>query len=662
MGAQLGLPEIRKLVARYLEDDMTKRVVECEGANLDEALKNAAIQLGCAVSQLEYTVLAQGTPGILGAGRKPCVISAGLAAQKRDASAEKVDLGDFDMGSEEDAKPIVKDRDGEVFVRLAPDGALLKVTTPVGKGRKANEKQAFDKLKSRAIHNFNENLVKQVVRDAEGDYVRVGEYIANPANDALMAVEVAEAEMKAYVIMSPPGPGGCDLSKDAILSVLKSNRVVYGVLPEALQEMEDNPRYKEPVLIAEGAKPVNGKDAFMRFNFETDKSKLHLREASDGRVDFKELNIIQNVIAGQPLARKVPAEIGASGKTVTGKILPAKNGKDMPIPLGKNVHVAEDGVTVVSDINGQVTYIGGKVNVEEVYVVQGDVSLKTGHIQFLGTVVVQGSVEDGFNVKASGNIEIRGNVGKCEIVAEGDIIVHQGVTGKGSGKLVAGKSVWAKFVENAIIEAGDNVIVSDGIVNSEVAVNKKIVCQGKRAAIVGGHYRACEEINAKTLGSPVGGAETIFEVGYDPKSKERLDQLNAQVNHIRRQVEEIDKNISTLNAIKKQKKILPEDKSAALEEFQRRREELNEEIAELLKEAQGVDEYLNGLKTRGRISASGKVFPGVKLVIKDAHEDVKNEMRAITFYLENHIIRTTKYEEVDDESIKRGPPDAYKTD
>ncbi|MBO6100931.1 MAG: DUF342 domain-containing protein, partial [Spirochaetaceae bacterium] len=38
------------------------------------------------------------------------------------------------------------------------------------------------------------------------------------------------------------------------------------------------------------------------------------------------------------------------------------------------------------------------------------VNIKTGNITFLGTVIVKGNVDDGFNVKASGNIEVYGTV------------------------------------------------------------------------------------------------------------------------------------------------------------------------------------------------------------------------------------------------------------
>ncbi|MDP3177513.1 MAG: FapA family protein, partial [Spirochaetaceae bacterium] len=556
----------------------------------------------------------------------------------------------------------VKDRDGECFVRLAPDGALLKVIPPIGRGKRATEKQAMDKLRARATRDIDEAMMREVVKQAYGEYVRVGDFISNPAADALITTDIDEQEMRATVMLTPPGPGGSDLSKDAIIAFLRNNRVGYGVIDEALQELEDKPRYREQILVAEGTKPQNGRDAYVQFNFETDKTKHRLKESSDGRVNFKELNLIQNVVAGQPLARKVAPEYGNAGKTVTGKFIQARNGKDIPSPLGRNVHMAEDGSTIIADINGQVTFIANKINVEEVFTVPGDVNLKTGNVMFLGTVIVMGNVEDGFSVKASGNIEVRGSVGRCEIVAEGDVIIHQGVAGKSGGTIQAGKNIWSKFIENASVEVGENVIVSDGLINSSIVANKKIICQGKRAAIVGGKYRACEEINAKTLGSPVGGAETILEVGYDPKSREKQEKLQAQAYHIKRQVEELDKNIGTLNAIKKQRKVLPEEKEAMLQDYLLRREELVAELRSLAKEVESIQTYLNGLRIRGRISVSGRVYPGVKLVIKEIKEDVKSEMKGITFYLENQMIRTTKYEEPEDEILRRGPPDANTAD
>ena len=659
MAARLGLDEVAALMRRYLEEDEGKKSLVVEGASLDEALRDAGVQLSTPLVRLEYEVLQRGNPGILGVGKTVWRLKVSVAARKQEVELPKA--AESGGGEEIEEIHVVKDEDGECFVRLSSEGALLKVTAPQGHGKRVSERQAIDRLEARAVRHYDEAMVRELIKQASGEYARVGEFMANPASDALISVEITDQEMKAFVTLTPPGPGGSDLSKDTILAFLRNNRIVHGVLPEALQELEDKPSYRTPFLVAEGSKPQNGRDASVQFNFETDKTKLRLKEAEDGRVNFKELGLIQNVVAGQPLARKMPPENGEVGRTVTGKVIPARNGKDMPPPLGRNVHLADDGITLIADINGQVTYIGGKINVEEFFTVQGDVSMKTGNVMFLGNVVVTGNVEDGFSVKASGNIEIRGNVGKCEVVAEGDVVVHQGINAKSGGLVQAGKNVWAKFVENAFVEAGENIVVSDGIVNTTAVATKKIICQGKRASIVGGRYRACEEINVKNLGSPVGGAETVLEVGYDPKSKEKMEQLKIQGDKLDKQRENLDKNIATLNAAKKQKGSLPEDKEAVLQDCMGQRDELVEELAAIKKEGESIQVYLNGLKSRGRISASGRIYPGVKICIKDVKEEIKTEQKAITFYLENQMIRTTRYEEPEDEFLKRGPPDVHKT-
>lgn len=659
MAERIGFDAVRELMRRYLDDDGEKRSITAEGSTLEEALKSAAVQLDCSLARVEYEVVAKGVQGFAGLGAKPWKIQAYEGVVRKKVEATIADELSSEFGMPESLVPIQKDIDGRVYVRLASDGALLKVTKPEGRGKRATEKQAVERLHARAIHEFDDALVRDVVKSADGEWVPVGTFVANPAADALLTVDISNQEMEARVVLTPPHPGGCDMSKDIILAYLRNNKVVFGVIEEALQALEDSPKYGDPVLVAQGQKPVNGDDARIQFLFETDRSKLNLEE-KNGKVDYKELHLVQNVVEGQALARKVPAQQGIPGRTVTGKLLPSKNGKDIPLPIGKNVHPSEDGLTIIADVNGEATYISNKINVETVYTIAGDIDLKTGNQFFLGTIIIMGNVEDGFSVKATGNIEIKGNVGKAEISAEGDVIVHQGITGKSSGVVTAGKNVWAKFIENAKVIAGENVIVTQSMQNSEVTADKRIVCSGgKHAAIIGGRYSACEEINAKSIGSPGGGAETVLEVGSDPKTKAKMEELDAKLKVLQRQIDELDKNIYTMNETKRQRKTLPDDKQAILDELVHKHDEMSGEATAIKTEYDSLQAYLNNLKIRGKVSVSGRIYPGCRIIIRDIKEEVKNEYKALTFYLENQIVKTTKYEELDDEILKKGPPDAH---
>jgi uncharacterized protein len=649
--------QLQEILKDRLEQDRSIHMIEVAGPTLETVTADAAALLDIPVRHLEYEIIERGSAGILGMGKKEWRIQ---AYEKVTASKKKHGEGELEEELGEQG-PVIEDRDGEAFIQFTTAGdALLKVTAPSGNGRKAPEAYALQLLNDRRAENINTNLVSKIIREAQGEYIKVGVYERHSYNDSVARTEISEGEMFAYMQVTPPGEGGCDISYETFITIFKGSRIVHGVKEDVLRAFIDKPIYNEKVEIAEGTKAVDGRDAYIQYFFETDQSKVRLKEGSNGKIDFKELNIIQNVVENQPLAKKIPPEKGVPGETVTGKWLSATNGKDINLPVGTNVHVAnDDSDTILSDMNGQVIVSGGLVHVEPVYTVNGDVNLKTGNIVFLGTVIVQGNVEDGFSINAKGNIEVHGTVAKAELDAEGDIIIYQGINGKGEGHIHAGKSLWARFVENANITTGDMVFVSDGIINSYVDAYNRIICQGKRASIMGGRLRACEEINAKVLGNPTSGTETICEVGFDPKSKEELDRLHGVKNELDKQLEEVNRNILSLTNIKKQRKSLPEDKEAFLQEQKNVKIDL---MAELQKTQEGIQEiqiFLNSLKARGRVSASAKVYPGVKIMVRDVMEEVRTEYKAVTFIIENGLIRMTKYEEPD-EAAKKGP-DGYTT-
>jgi uncharacterized protein (DUF342 family) len=643
--------QLQHLMKDQLDADRIIRTVDVGGPTLEMAVAEAAVMLNLPIGRIEYEIIERGFPGFLGTGKKDWKIK----AYGRIVTKKLADILAVEQDTAEAEAQVAVDKDGDVFVHLNDEGANLKVVAPVGSGKRVTIEDAMQALKGKGVTDIDENLVRVAVRDAKNFYIRVGGFTRKYSNDCMVSVNIGEGEMKAFISVIPPGPGGADVSVENIIQILKDNQVVFGIKEDFLQDFVDRPTYKTPVLVAEGTLPLNGRNAYIQYNFKTEQSRAQLKEGTDGRVDFRESNAIQNVVKDQPLGKKIPAEEGTMGRTVKGTFLSAKNGQDIELPLGTNVHAGEDRMTILSDIAGQVTLVGGKINVEAVYVVQGNVNLKTGNIMFLGTVIITGNVEDGFSVKAQGNIEVKGTVEKAELEAEGDIIILKGISGKNTGTVRSGKSVYARFIENAVVEAGNMVIASDGIINSQVDAYKRIVCQGKRARIVGGRYRASEEINAKTIGSAASGTETICEVGIDPKTKKELDTLLERRVALEKELEEVKLNFQTLNNILQQRKSLPPEKEAQMKEIMGQHKVLLADLKQINEDIDKLQETLNAIKTRGRVSASDKIYPGVKVVIRDVVEDVKNEYKAITFVLDGDLIKAVKYEEPDEEA-KRGPP------
>lgn len=645
------LGSFREEMKSLAEKDRGRKSVQVVGETIEKALKEASIELGIQPMFLEFEVLDKGKKSFFGKNRD-CVIIAYPMARKKGKDGKTIDLDDRVESSvfeKEAAVPV----DGDFTLRLSSDGAYLKVRGPKNGGKKVTREAIISKIKLRALSEYNKAMVDEVLANSDDMYVKIGDFIYNPMNDAMMSIQLSPDEMESTITMNAPGPGGADLTADDIRGFLSNNGVVYGIKDDSLQEMEEHPHYGEPIVVAEGDEPKDGSDAKIIYSFETDPSNVSLRERKDGTVNFKELNLIQNVVEGQPLAKKIPPEPGQDGRTIKGRYLPAKDGKDVEIGLGKNVTITDNGRTVVSTANGQVMLTKGKITVETVMIIPGDVNSRTGNVNALGAVLVKGNVEDGFSVTAQGNVEILGVVGKANISAGGDIIVKKGVKGGGEGDdnefgyISAGRSVWASFLENAHIEAGVWVIVSDGIVNCHVDSQKKVLCQGKRAQIVGGVIRAAEEIHAVTLGSQ-GGTETIIEVGFDPKTKEELEDLYKQSAGMEKELDEVDKNIQGLVRQKKiRRKNLSPDKEKLILDLRDRHNNLVNKIKKFKEDIQTREDYLKSLMNVGKISVGKAVNPGVILKIRDVSLPIKRPSeKPFTYTLKRGEIMPGKYEEI----------------
>ncbi len=651
MAGGISLDQVQEYMRKQSEEDKKNRTITVEAENVPEGLKRASIELGIPVSFLEYEILARGSAGTFGVGRTPWKISVYERSKpvKTSAEAEEEAAREAERAARQEAKP--KDVPGEVYVRITADGAYLRATRPQGGGARPSEIAAREKLSLRGVKSFDAALVSRIVKHADGEFVRVADVDYNPSHDSSVSVDITDGAMKAVIIVNEPGFGGADTSADYVRSFLASNGVVHGVKDDVLDGLENAPRYGRPIVVAEGTRARDGANARIEYHFKLERDAVTLRE-KDGRVDFKDISRVENVVAGQLLAKKIPAEAGQPGQTVTASMIAATKGKDCDLLVGKNVKLAEDGLSATAEINGQVLLLGGKINVEPIYTIPGDVNLRTGNILFLGTVIVRGNVEDGFSVKAAGNIEVFGSVGKCVIDAEGDIVVHQGIAAKTEGKVRCGKNLYSKFIEHAHVDAGENVIVTDGIVHSYVDANRMILCAGKRAQIVGGRLRASEEINSKILGS-VAGTETLLEVGFDPRSKERLVALDAEKKTVEKSLEEVDLNIKTLENLQRVQKKLPPEKAQYLSEQNEKRSELLRRLEEAVREVGQLNAHLSSLTTIGKISASERVYPGVKLAIKSAALAVRTEFKFVTFFLQGGEVKVTKYEAFDEELMRR---------
>jgi len=524
-------------------------------------------------------------------------------------------------------------------------GLYLYVFPPKGTGKKVTLQSVLNYVEKRGFTDINRNLIEKAVENPSSKPVLVGKRQRLLELDGKVKVEIAPDASKAFMTVIPPNPGGIPASVEDAMAALRENGVVAGIDEKAVA-MAIFTQANKPILVAEAIPPIPGEPAKLEYKFRTDRSKVELVEDEHGRVDFKRLNLIENVRAGQVLVVKKPPGKGKPGKLVNGIEIAAPSGQDVKMPVGRNTEVSIGGTELIASMDGQVLLVGDKVNVEDIIEIKGDVGLETGNIYFLGTVLIKGGVEDGFEVEATGDIQIKHSVGKCFISAGGSIAIGEGVKGKMAARLFAGGDIFAKYIENAKVEAKGTVQVTQEIMHSQVDAGKSVLLEGKqRGSIIGGKVRAGNEIRAREIGAPA-GTYTRIEVGGAPKIREQLATLNRLHHKDINRLETIKKEIATLQAKKsKEKKNFAIENEAKLQRFIR-------EHNKLIVKLQRYNDQKEFLELRieeslgGYVHISHTLFQGVSVGIRNANLEIKDNYNSVSLGPKGNEVGIFPYEMV----------------
>lgn len=538
---------------------------------------------------------------------------------------------------EEDILALVSDGmdvDGTFKIKIADDGIFLKVTSPEGRGDPVRYQLVKLALEKKEIVQIDWKAVQNTIHEAKGEWVLVAPRLPELDRDGKVRVEVSNDKLRAYISYTP-ALGGKELSAEDIIRILKENNVVYGIKEEKINRFAEKPDHVDNFLVAEGAPAVPGTDAEIIYHFESKKDSVGTQR-EDGSIDFFNLGLITNVNAGQVLATKKDPIPGTPGRTVTGEIITAPQPRNKELPGGKNVE-KRDEYTLVSTIAGQVVVEGNRISVLPIYEVSGDVDLSTGNIEFVGNVLVKGNVMEGFRIKASGNVDIWGHVFGANIEAGGDVIIRKGFVGRNKAHIQARGSVHVKFIENGIVKADKDIIVSDAIMHSNISAGQMIQVTMNKGLVVGGVSRAGRLIEANIIGSHL-ATSTELEVGIDPELKTKLKEMEEEIKKSSLNLDKTLKAIDILEKLKKQQGSLPEDKRLMLLRLQATAAKLQEDIdnRKLMyeEEKSKLDET-----EKGRINVYKQIYPGVKMVIGKSAYNIYNTMNRTSFIEEEGEIR-----------------------
>lgn len=441
-----------------------------------------------------------------------------------------------------------------------------------------------------------------------------------------LKLEVSRDSMEAYLSIVPPTTReGSWPDLVQAKQLIRQEVITYGCLDEQIERVV-NERITSPVLIAKGLPPIQGEDASMEFLFATERQMALPKEGEDGRVDFREISVIQNVHKDQVLAVKTPATKGTLGRDVHAREVQPKPGKDKTLALGRNVAWSGDGLQLIATADGEPTLLGNRVSVLSVHEVPGGVNFRSGNIDFSGNVVIRGNVETGFSVKAEGDVTVAGNIEAAMIYCGGSLIVMGGIIGQDKTEIKCGGNLSANYMERAAAEAGGDIKVRDAIMHSRVSAGGSVILTGRKGLLVGGLCRAGEQIELQVLGSRLGTA-TEIEVGVNPGI--RIELLRVE-EELKKGLENIDKSSKILTLLEREQSTAPE-RLEMRERLSKTVAALSQENASLEKRRlELIDEIQTRYQDRGRIKVRDTIFPGVRVSIGKATMAIKDEIRYAT--------------------------------
>ena len=627
--------DIQKLIKMLdeIEDEETLNEIEIVAYSVKDALEIAKKELNTDIINLDYEILETGNSGFLGIGKKPYRI----LVKK---------IGSFTINQANEHVEEITSIDGKFFIAHTNEGIFVKIIPPQGRGRFIKFDEVKSYLEGLGFTNIDERKLSKEIENPSSTPVKIGEPIpTSPSDDSHPSIEVTPDESSALLTLSKPAlPYGKVPTPNEVKNLLKSQGVVFGISDDEINRAIYEGVFDVPIEVAKWDPPVSGKDA--KINYYVNINKQEQISIGGEIIDFHKVMNIQNVVKGQVLAVKEPATRGKPGTTVRGRVIPTSDGKDTNISAlaGKNVEVSPDGMELIASQQGQIVMKNGKINVEPVLEIQGDVSTETGDIDFVGNVVIKGSVRDTFKVKAGGNVDIWGTVEKAEVMADGNVYIRTGIQGKEAGLITAGGDVVAKFIERAKIHAKGDVIALEYILHSNISSKSKIMCLGKKASITGGQVRAFHEIYAKQLGAE-SWVETFLEVGSDPEILQRHDELVSQKEILNNKLTELKKELLSLQQLMISYGKLPSDKEEKFQTLNMETKQLSNEITKIDEELSNLRQQLDQAAVESKISCYDICYPNVKIKIRDAIHICKDVYKFVTFKREGHNIIIVPYEE-----------------
>ncbi|PCI52164.1 MAG: hypothetical protein COB45_13790 [Gammaproteobacteria bacterium] len=449
--------------------------------------------------------------------------------------------------------------------------------------------------------------------------------------DATISITIDGDEMGATAEITV-AQGGKHLSAKAILTSAQEAGVKKGFSKEELVKLaqlaaKEKPNHQVTLQIASGKLAINGKDAEIKVLVESAQSRiLRPKRREDGSVDMRDLGDIICVKVGDPLAKKIPLTAGKKGYTVTATLLPPEPGNDVSLVSGEGTAISSSNQNIlVSEKVGLPKKIANGMEVDEIYKIK-NVTIATGNINFTGSVIIDGDVNEGMKVTASGDITIGGFVESATIKAGGDVTISGGIIGrkhniektkvtdvKMSVSVNAKGNIYAKYCQYAEIDCSKDVRIEKQLLHSLLNIQGglKVGTEEKsNGKLIGGYIKAGTFVTAGIVGATA-GSNTVIHFEHEMiKLKEQMLDIESRLKLDSTKTTELKAATTKLKKLPKEK-IKPEMLAKVVSTYQFHAKRIGETLLEKEALEKTTLDYMENVY----VEATEKLHHGVQLII-----------------------------------------------
>lgn len=439
--------------------------------------------------------------------------------------------------------------------------------------------------------------------------VNVGDSLFDMYDKSRTYVRVTEDERQAWLYLMPKEDGS-SYTKEELIQLLHDHEVTAGINEDNLIAMAKKKVYEREIKVAEFIAPVEGKDGYYEYFFDINSGTKKPKIREDGSVDYQSMNMVNNVKEGMPLAKYHPAVEGIPGKDVRGFEIPTQAVKGLPPIQGKGIiRDPQDENVYVAAQEGKVEFKDGRITLNNIHRITGDVDQIIGKIEFYGDVLISGNVEAGTTIRAGKSLTIEGTVEAANLVSGGDIILKRGIQGNQKAKIVCRGNLYADFIEHTQVQAGGNV-EANIILNSQIEAEGKVILTGKKGTLIGGNVHGTRGIDCKELGNDV-EVKTIVHAGCLPDVMLKQRKLLKEEEDLKHEMEELFAKVRDIEAkvkaagtmsplLEKQFKALQEEKRSLDQKMKDCRESLSS-VIQYIEKAKGATIRIDGNLYKGSV-------------------------------------------------------------